>query len=86
MDRYLVDKSGWDYTFFLSRRLPEQQGVPNPAPDVEALWKAKNSDGQTDLAKIQAMGDEGWELVSVALVQHADGSTARYLFTFKRPR
>ncbi|MDQ2807780.1 MAG: DUF4177 domain-containing protein [Chloroflexota bacterium] len=60
-----------------------------PKPRAAKMWEVRGPDGLTDWDRLQNMGKEGWELVSVSPVAGAFGIssmpvTTQLVFTFKR--
>ena len=83
------DSKKWDYTVYLSQQF-QIPGTIELVPDIARLWEVAHADGNTDLDKVRALGEEGWELVSALPVIVPVGSgasrTEQILFIFKRPR
>lgn len=77
----------WDYTVYLSRRF-QQPGTIELMPDITQLWETVYADGDTDLDKIKALGEEGWELAFALPIIMPVGCgatrTEQILFIFKR--
>ncbi len=57
--------------------------VGMPKPSITKMWEMRGPDGLTDWDRLQNMGREGWELVSVMPVASGQ-NTAQIVFTFKR--
>lgn len=53
-------------------------------PSITKMWEIRGPDGLTDWDRLQNMGREGWELVSILPVASGQGATAQVVFTFKR--
>lgn len=72
----------WELTTYLAYI---QEGVLNTVmPTV--IWRKKKEDtGKTAWEELNALANEGWELVSVTPVTCSE-NTKYLLYTFKRPK
>lgn len=79
----------WDYTAVYGYIRTKGSGALSAHySDPSQIWTHKDKAGQTVWDSIKALGQEGWELVSVAPIvdNNADQSFTTYLlYTFKRP-
>ncbi len=60
-----------------------------PKPTAAKMWEVRGPDGLTDWDRLQKMGSDGWELVSVTPVTGGWGVsgmvvTTQMVFTFRR--
>lgn len=58
-------------------------------PSITKMWEVRGPDGLTDWDRLQNMGKDGWELVSILPVVGQSGLvavavTTQVIFTFKR--
>lgn len=51
---------------------------------MSPVWESVGADGLTDLQRIQAWGEEGWELVNAMPVASGNGNTYQLSWVFKR--
>lgn len=70
--------SVWQYTVLIS-------DISAPyRPSINKVWEMRGVDGKTDWDRLQAMGAEGWEMVSSYPVAGPNGMSVNIVWVFKR--
>jgi hypothetical protein len=70
----------WTYNILVV----DMTGAVANKPSITRMWEVRGPDGLTDWDRLQNMGRDGWELVTVLPVAAGQGSTAQVVFTFKK--
>ncbi|MGA7733189.1 MAG: hypothetical protein WCD37_18165 [Chloroflexia bacterium] len=70
----------WTYNILVV----DMAGVMGNKPSITKMWEVRGPDGLTDWDRLQNMGRDGWELVTVLPVASGQGVTAQVVFTFKK--
>jgi hypothetical protein len=70
----------WNYNILVV----DLAGAANMKPSITKMWEVRGPDGLTDWDRLQNMGRDGWELVSILPIASGQGATVQVVFTFKR--